>query len=393
MKKSLQKSSRYFQLYGFSRTLIKVAGRTRKLYLRYWFVKLLFNSGKKVSLIGCGQFGFSTISYFLLKKVGNCFLECYDIQPENQRSTAKFWGYQEQSDINKLISNRQCKIIFIASNHASHTAYAVEALHQKKLVYVEKPISVTYDQFRELMAAQKAYPGNLFVGYNRPFSAAIQKLNNFIRDNKLPVTLNCFIIGHFIQKDHWYRHPQEGTRICGNVGHWIDLVVNILYTRGVFPQTFSVDVSYSHPAELDDNISITITTDFHDLINIVMTSRAEPFEGISEAIQLQSGGVIAKIDDFRRMDIWNDNKKKSYRFNPKDVGHEKAIYQPFDSEKRNFEEVMISTVIMLEIADMVREGEKRKIFCPANILKGLKEDINTNVINSNETNYTGSKEW
>ncbi|MFN3665316.1 MAG: Gfo/Idh/MocA family protein [Sediminibacterium sp.] len=371
MNKGLQKITRYFQVYGFSRTLIKVAGRTRKRYLRYWFVKLQFRSRKNVSLIGCGQFGFSTISYFLLKQVGNCFLECYDIVPENQRSTASFWGYSEQPDTIKLISNNQCEIVFIASNHASHTAYAVEALNQNKLVYLEKPISVTYDQLRELLAAQKENPGNLFVGYNRPFSAAIRKLNGYIRDNKLPITLNCFIVGHFIEKDHWYRHPQEGTRICGNVGHWIDLAVNILYTRGVVPHTFSVDVSYSNPAESDDNISIALTTDYLDLINIVMTSRAEPFEGISEAIQFQSGTVIAKIDDFRRMDVWNDYRKRTYRFNPKDVGHKKAIYQPFDSEKRNFDEVKISTVIMLEIADMVRNGEKRRIINPADVLTGL----------------------
>jgi predicted dehydrogenase len=375
---SIRKVTRYFQIYGLGRTIIKVAGRSRKLYLRFLFIKLFFKKEKNISLIGCGQFGFSTISYFLLKKQGNIFLECYDPIDRNLETTAGFWGYAANENPYSIIANPSCKYVYIASNHASHTEYAIEAMKKGKIVYVEKPISVNYEQFKEIFAlnrSKKKGGNNLFVGYNRPFAKAILELNKHISGSLLPVTLNCFVIGHFIPKDHWYRNSIEGTRICGNVGHWIDLSINIMNTRGIIPDIFSINISYSNVDEIDDNISITITTEYNDLINIIISSRSEPFEGINESIQFQSGGIIAKIDDFRKINIWDEHKKKSFIFYPKDVGHCLAINQPFNKLKRDFVEIEISTIIMLEIKDMVINHETERVIWPNKIINNLLQTI------------------
>jgi predicted dehydrogenase len=372
MDKGFHKFFRYFQLYGFSRTLIKVAGRTRKQYLRYWFINLLLSSKKNISLIGCGQFGFTSISYFLFKFNGNHFLECFDIDLKNQKSASDFWGYSTQDNIHELITNPKCEYVYIASNHASHTDYAFKALQAGKTVYIEKPVAVNYKQFRRIFGLVKETPTYLdkvFIGYNRPFSPAIIRLNKLLKGSMLPITLNCFVIGHFIEKNHWYRNPEEGTRICGNVGHWIDLSINLLNTRGLVPEKYKISISYSNLDEIDDNISINIVTEFNDLISIIISSRAEPFEGINESIQFQSGDVIAKIDDFRKMFIWKGNKKMIYNFSPKDVGHLNAINQPFNGMKREFIEIEISTVIMLEITEMVRNKENHRLVEPNSIIK------------------------
>lgn len=100
--------------------------------------------------------------------------------------------------------------------------------------------------------------------------------------------------------DHWYRLPEEGTRVCGNIGHWIDLAVHLMKTRGRIPEKFIISISYSDVKDFDDNISITITTNLRDLINIILTARSEPLEGVNETINFQCGNLIAKIDDFRK---------------------------------------------------------------------------------------------
>lgn len=276
-----------------------------------------------------------------------------------------------QSDVGMLLSNERCKYVYIASNHASHTDYAIRALQEGKKVYIEKPVSVNYEQFRSLFGFRRNHLqsiDSIFVGYNRPFSPAIQKLNNFIKDCYLPVTLNCFVIGHFIEKNHWYRNPEEGTRICGNVGHWLDLSINLLNTRGKIPQFYTINISYSNTEEIDDNISISIVTELNDLVTIIITSRSEPFEGINESIQLQSGDTIAKIDDFREMHLWKGSRKIKYRFSPKDVGHSNAINQPFNGMRRDFIEIEVSTVIMLEISDMVKRKENLRVVEPFEII-------------------------
>ena len=374
MNNNFIKIYKYFLIYGFSRTVIKIAGRKRYLFLKIFFPNFFFKNKKNISLIGCGQFGFSTISYFLLKKNGNHFLDCFDVDLKNSVSTSNFWGYNHIDNSNDIFSNNNCQYVYIASNHYSHTEYAISALINNKIVYVEKPVCVNHIQFKELfsMIRKVNKDGNkLYVGYNRPFSKAIFELNKHISGLLLPITLNCFVIGHFIQKNHWYRNSIEGTRICGNVGHWIDLSINIMNTRGKIPDKFLINISYSNLDEIDDNISITMTTDYNDLINIIISSRSEPFEGINESIQFQTGNVIAKIDDFRRIDIWNKSNKSTFKFSPKDVGHFLAINQPFNNLKRDFLEIEISTILMLEIKDMVLKLEKERIIWPNRIINNL----------------------
>ncbi len=365
MKKGFKKISRYITLYGFERTFIKVASRSKKTFFKY-LIADYFKPKKNacVSLVGCGQFGFSTISFFLLKNRGNRFLDCYDIDPSRTKLTSSFFGYNQVDSFEELLNNDKLQIVYIASNHFSHTKYAIECLKKNLSVYLEKPISVSKEQFIDLCNHIKISKGKIFAGYNRPYSKCISLITPFVKGVMEPITLSCFISGHQIKKDHWYRNKNEGTRICGNVGHWIDLMVHLLNLRGKIPNQFHVSILSANENEPDENTSITITTDFNDVTNLLITSRTEPFEGINESINFQCKNTIAKIDDFKAIKIWNNDSKISKKFFRKDVGHKKAIDQPFlkSTELREWKEIEVSTLIMLEITDMVLSKSNKRSF-------------------------------
>ena len=114
-------------------------------------------------------------------------------------------------------------------------------------------------------------------------------------------------------EDHWYRLPEEGTRICGNVGHWLDLAVYLL-ELDTLADFWSISLSYSNNHARDDDFSISMTSDMGDLVVIVLTSRSEPFEGINETINFQKGDIVAKIDDFRLMSLWQNTHCRKYRY-------------------------------------------------------------------------------
>jgi predicted dehydrogenase len=357
---NIKKLIRFILIYGIARTLFKVFGR-----LRINFIKLPSFKIKDVGLIGCGQFGFATIGFFISKKSKHTFIRAYDVDKKNQQSFENFYLIKkETASFMSIINDIEVNYVYIASNHFSHTEYALSAIKNNKIVYIEKPISVNYQQFKSLVNSIKKNNAEIYAGYNRPFSKAVldlkKNINNF--PNK-PFSLSYFISGHLLESEHWYRDVQEGTRICGNVGHWLDLTVHILTWRKL-PNSLNISISYSDLNEIDDNISITITTEYNDIISIMLTSRSEPFEGINETINIQYNNTIAKIDDFRKMIIWQDEKliKKSYW--PKDVGHYKAILQPFNTDKykRNWSEVENSTLLMLFITDMVSNKEANKKF-------------------------------
>ena len=342
------------------RTLFKVFGRLRLKVIRIPSLKV-----KDVGLIGCGQFGFATIGFFIAKKSKHGFIRAFDVDKENQDSFERFYSINKITpNYMSLINDVDVRYVYIASNHFSHTEYALKSIENNKIVYIEKPISVNYQQFKTLINAVNYYDAKIYAGYNRPFSQAVLDLKKHINvfPDK-PFSLNYFISGHFLESDHWYRDPREGLRICGNVGHWLDLTVHILTWRKL-PNSLHISISYSDIDEADDNIIIVINTEYNDLISIMLTSRCEPFEGINESISLQFNNTIAKIDDFRKMTIWQDEKliKKSYW--PKDVGHRRALLQPFNSDKykRKWSEVENSTLLMLFIKDMVLNKEINKKF-------------------------------
>ena len=355
---------RFIKIYGIRKTLFKVAGRSRG---KFKFLKILLSGRMRnpdIGILGCGQFTFSSVASVLISKYGNRFLDCFDIDRNASNSFADFYQISDHSlDSHSFFDNKKIKYVYIASNHASHADYAIEALSRDMIVYLEKPIAVSQEQLSRLIDCVAKSKTSIYAGYNRPFSKAILDLRDQAFENiNLPITLNCFVSAHKLSSDHWYRDKNEGTRICGNAGHWIDLGVHIL-SWGKLPDQWDIQVAYSSLIETDDNLSISLTSSRGDLIVIVMTSRSEPFEGINESINFQQGDVICKIDDFRLSTIWKNGLLINKKYNPKDVGHSKAICQPFEEKySREWDEVVKSTVLMLHIADMVKNSEQCSTF-------------------------------
>lgn len=355
----LRKLLRFAMIYGPTRTFFKVAGR-----LRFRPPTVGRRRSADIGLIGCGQFAFATIGYFLHRSFGHRVLGCHDIDDSAAHSLARGLRVARVcASVDDLIAMPELRLVYIASNHASHADYAARALDRGLDVYVEKPIAVDHSQLIRLLSARQRAQGRLFAGYNRPFSPAIRGLRSRTTiDPAGGITLHCFVVGHQLGRDHWYRRPEEGTRVCGNIGHWLDLFVHILAWRSL-PDLLEIGVTWADDTEPDDNVSISIRSDRSDLFSVLLTSRCEPFEGISETIHFQHGDTIAKIDDFRRMTLWQGPDLYRRRWWPKDVGHQGAILQPFTpGTGRDWHEIELSTLLMLHIAEMVSRRQRRSDF-------------------------------
>lgn len=350
MNPKIIKTFRYFRLVGIRRTILKICGRMRMDLPLFCF---FFRKKPRIGVIGCGQFAFSTIGYFVYAKTRESFALCFDIDSNAAKSFSSFFhGCKMVQTADEIISDPSVEIIYIASDHYSHTPYAVSALNHGKKIHLEKPISVSDSQWILLKDAIRQHPDHIYVGYNRPFSPAVQRIDLHIKQTHSPVVLNCFIAGHRLPLDHWYRDPKEGGRICGNLGHWLDLAVHLMNVRGNIPQRLITQIAFSHNNDnLNDIFSITMSSDLGDLITILLTSQSEPLEGIHENIQLQCGSVLATIDDFRNVEIWDGVYHCKKKFSPKDVGHKKCILQALQSNKQNRDqkEYFVSTDLMLHL--------------------------------------------
>jgi predicted dehydrogenase len=369
----LRKLWRFLTIYGPGRTAFKAAGR-----LRLRPPSFAWRRGPPdVGLIGCGQFAFATIGYFLQRSFGQRLAACFDIDAAAAGSLARALRVPHVcASAQELLSLPGLRTVYIASNHASHTPYAVAALEAGLDVVVEKPIAVTRDQLASLLRAKRQARGRLFAGYNRPMSPALAWLREWspvVRTEG--ITLQCFVSGHQLGADHWYRQPEEGTRVCGNIGHWLDLMVHVLSWRGL-PDRLEISLGWADPEEPDDNLTVVISSEQRDLFCVTLSSRSEPFEGIREVIHFHHGATLAEIEDFRRITIWQGAHRRTRRFWPKDVGHRNAVLQPFaQTSPRDWHEVELSTLLMLHIADLVRERRARSTFSLVTAWRELESSI------------------
>ena len=358
MKEGIKKVVRFVKIYGVFRTLTKVIGRIRPRFKFWWILKfpLYLTNGKKIGLVGCGHHAFSSIAYYLTTST-NCNI-VFALDIDNKASSSLSYAYNAVNMGCKYDPDKVKKmtpdLVYISSNHASHVQYAVQFLEYGCDVFIEKPIAINSEQLDILTTAVKKSNRNIYTGYNRPHSPAWKIIKGHYIDDQKPFTLSCFVSGHFIPEDHWYRDKLEGTRIVSNLGHWLDLSIYVLSWSKILPEYLDITVTYSDVSMPSDNIAIAMTSPNSDLINITFTSRGEPFEGVSEMINFQKDDFNAQIEDYRVTKIWKDSIYKKYRHWPKNNGHKASVLQPFGSVlKRTWPEIQLSTRLMLCIEEMV----------------------------------------
>ena len=131
----IRKFARYLSLYGLSRTWIKVQGQyhMKKRYSTLPRVASPPPTGGHVGILGCGNFAFSNIAYYMRKNYGNVIRATMDIELERAASLYEKFGARYYSDnADDLIDDPDIDLLYIASNHATHATYAIRAPEKGK---------------------------------------------------------------------------------------------------------------------------------------------------------------------------------------------------------------------------------------------------------------------
>jgi len=363
-RSKIKKVLKYVYMYGMSRTHIKVKGHyhMEKEYEEEPAKRIESDHvDKVVGIIGCGNHAYTDIAYFLRKNRGDIIGASMDIDKNKAISLfEEYEAYNYTTNPQEIFEDDQIQLVYVVSNHATHTPYAIEALKHHKDVFVEKPIAINMQQYVELVRMARQSSNHIYAGYNRPFSPAVGMIKPYL--SKGAITLNCFIMGHKLPADHWYRKPSEGSRVVGNLGHWLDLSMHLLMGREELPKHFELTFVSANRVHKDDDFVLTLKTDLDDLVVLTFSTRSDPFEGVMENISFQNEKIIAHIEDFRKITIWEEDKKITQRFIPKDAGHEKSVLQPFEPNKRDWKELEWSTFVMLKVEEMLQKDIKESSF-------------------------------
>ncbi len=276
-----------------------------------------------VAIIGCGNFAYSNIAYYLTKYQKGVIRAAMDKEIARAASLCRAYnaGYYTNS-VSDIANDKHVDLVYIASNHASHAEYAISMIEAGKNVHIEKPHVVTRDQLRRLTEAMRNHPDvKVFLGFNRPKSRLFSKLSEFVLRESGPAMINWFVAGHEIPDDHWYFHPAEGGRVLGNLCHWTDLTLHLVGLENAFPCRV---VPLSPPNSRSDFVVSLLFAD-NSCASITFSAKGHTFEGVREVLNLHKGNLIATLTDFGSLSLDLGPNKYAKRLLFRDHGHRNGI--------------------------------------------------------------------
>jgi predicted dehydrogenase len=227
-------------------------------------------------------------------------------------------------------------LVVIATAHDSHAELAATALDAGHRVFVEKPPIVSAEDLAMLEEAVARSPFQLEVGFNRRHHPLTAKLHSALGEAEGPLTITCLVREISISPSHWYFWPNQGTRVAGNLCHWIDLGLAL-----VGPDAHPVEVAVSPPPPIvsngapDSERVVSVTFDDGSLLNVVATDRGDDLRGVQESIEARRGLVTARIDDFRSLTVLRDGRARTTRRAWRTKGHREMFEGAFERAARN----------------------------------------------------------
>lgn len=249
--------------------------------------------------------------------------------------------------------------VVVATAHDSHSSLACLAAEAGHRVFLEKPPVVTADDVARLAGVMASHPGVVEIGYNRRYHPLVRRARDRIRRTPGPTSITCTVKELPFQSDHWYFWANQGTRVTGNLCHWIDLGISFL-DDGILPVSVAVSPRVIGSVIDDEERVLTVTFDDGSLLTILGTSRGDEVRGVQEHIEIRRGGTTITIDDLWKMNVRSGGIGHAYRTLFRDKAHSRMYRSVFESVARGqaatykLWDMIVVSAIQIAASDLVR---------------------------------------
>jgi predicted dehydrogenase len=188
-------------------------------------------------------------------------------------------------------------LVIVATAHDSHARLASAAVKAGHRVFLEKPPTVTVEDVHLLADVMQANPGAIEIGFNRRYHPLVRKARAQLEKESGPTSISCIVKELTFQPDHWYFWPNQGTRITGNLCHWIDLAIFLIDGN---PAPVSITLTPRLPGTeqgSDEERVLTVTFADGSLFTALGTTRGDDIRGVQEQMDIRRGYTTITIDD------------------------------------------------------------------------------------------------
>ncbi len=283
-----------------------------------------------IGFIGSGNYA-SQILIPAFAKTGARMKMVASAQGVSGVHAAKKLGIEEAcTSADAVIDDPDINTVVISTRHDSHARFVIAALEAGKHVFVEKPLTLTRTELEAVQAAcgKAATPGGgapvLMVGFNRRFAPHVLAVKQALSGRNEPKHFLMTVNAGAIPADHWTQdRGVGGGRIIGEGCHFVDLLRHLAGAAISGAQSFCVGEA-AGMAVRDDKTSMILQ--FADgsvgtILYLANGHRAFP----KERLEVFSGGAIAQLDNFRRLNSFGWPGLKSQRLWQQDKGQTACV--------------------------------------------------------------------
>ena len=315
-------------------------------------------AGKPVlGVIGAGNFTGSTILP-KLKAAGAQIKSIASSKGLSGSIQAKKHSIENSTTDHKgILADSEINTVLVTTQHGSHAMFVSEALESHKHVFVEKPLSTTWDGLEKVEKALENSKGWVTVGFNRRFAPLALELKK--RLSPAPMNIIATMNAGFISPDVWVHDLKAGGgRIIGEACHFIDLCAYLTGSKVV-----EVCMSAMGPDVQANTDNASILLKYENGSNAVINYFSNGSKTYSkERIEVHQQNSTLVLDNWRKLTgfgVRGFSSKKSKQ----DKGHFNQFKQLLESvEKASgptipWEEVLNTSKATLAAVDSLIEGK------------------------------------
>ena len=274
----------------------------------------------RLGAIGCGNYA-TTMLLPHLK--GRPDVELVEVATATALSAAnaktKFDFKRMSTDFRALLADADIDAVLIATRHDSHSYMVCEALRAGKAVFVEKPLAVTPEQLAQVQDTI-AQTGNdrLMVGFNRRFATVLTGMRDGWGVTGGPQVVHYTVNAGSLDAKSWYGQTDlQGTRFVGEGGHFIDTISWWLDRE-------PVEVYATATPDDPDNLIATLTYADGSIAKLAYVTHGDP-KYPKEMMEAFADGKVARMDNFRRTEVWRGGKCRKSRAASIDKGQKQEL--------------------------------------------------------------------
>lgn len=208
---------------------------------------MLTMSEPNLAVVGCGYWGKNLVRNFAA--LGALRMVCDANSAALAKVKEKYTGVNTTTAYSEVLADPNIQAVVLATPAAAHFPHAREALEAGKDVFVEKPLALTVEDGRSLVALAEKSKRILMVGHLLRYHPGILKLKELVDNGSLGkiqyVYSNRLNLGRFRTEENilWSFAPHD--------------ISAILYLLGESPIRIQAHGgSYLHP----DRADVTVTT-------------------------------------------------------------------------------------------------------------------------------------